>query len=110
IGMSVTFIGLIILVGLVYLNKFIADSVTNMRKGKKKATENAIEKPAPVKAASKSTAANTGDESVIAAITAAISVVMEGKPFKVTSVKRASAQSNTNAWDMVAIQEQNNNL
>lgn len=111
IGMCVTFVGLTILVGLIHVNRIIAEAIDNMKKNK---SEPVKETPTPVakapQAAVKAEAQEADNSNVIAAITAAVSVVMEGTPFKVKSVKRAGTCQNTNAWDMVAIQEQNNNL
>lgn len=116
IGMGVTFVGLVALIGLVHLNRIIAESI-NKVPGKKTAEEVSVKKEAPkpqekapAPAAVKNTALKADNGSVVAAITAAVSVMMDGAPFKLKSVKKAQASSNTNAWDMVAIQEQNNNL
>ncbi len=110
IGMAVVFFGLVCLIILIKFNQFVANTVNKAGKVKEQIKEEkpqakAVEAPkAPAKAPS-------NDNSVIAAITAAISVVMEGQKFKVKSVKKVSGTSgNVNAWDIAAMQEQNNNF
>lgn len=115
IGMGVTFVGLVALIGLIHLNRFIAESVNKASHTKKepastpKAHPSQIKHPATPASASK--AASKADETgVIAAITAAVTLCMDGVPFKVKSVTKAKVSGAVNAWDMVAIQEQNNNF
>lgn len=85
--------------------KFAAQAIDDILKAKEER-----DKAAKQRAQAKASAAAASDNgAVVAAITAAISVMMDGAPFKVKSVRRAQAQS-ANAWDIVAIQEQNNNL
>lgn len=110
IGMGVTFIGLVILIGLVSVNRFIAESVNKASGNKNKHDE--VEKAPTAKpvAVAKPAVEPDNKGTVVAAITAAISVVMQGTPFKVKSVKKVQNTAAVNSWDMVAIQEQNNNL
>lgn len=110
IGMGVTFIGLVILIGLVSVNRFIAESVNKASGNKNKHDD--VEKTPEAKPIVVAKPAIEPDNkgNVVAAITGAISVVMQGTPFKVKSVKKVQNTSAVNSWDMVAIQEQNNNL
>lgn len=128
-GMGIIFAGLIFIIGLVHVNKMLTKAI-NKDKNEKEPVQEAPKPAVKVQTATSTASASQVDNgsvvaaitaavasalqadngSVVAAITAAVSVMMEGTPFKVTSVKKAAVSQNTNVWDIVAIQEQNNNL
>lgn len=99
VGMTVVFLGLCILIGLI---KLLAKATEQM--GKKKETP----APAPVAPAVETPAVEeapqTDDAAVVAAITAAIACMMEdGSAFTVRRVRRISAAP---AWQKAGREEQ----
>lgn len=109
VGMLVTFFGLIALVGLINANKYLAMAINGSKKNK------TSEQPKKVVAQQpKAQAVKTDNLEVMAAISAAVAVMMDGQPFQIKSVKKAVARTTNlgavSAWEIVAMQEQTNNF
>ena len=103
-GLIVVFLALIILI----LIFSIFGAVAKYKKKDTGAKPPVITPPTPVVSggsvggASRSLPAGGVSEEIIAAISAAVAVTMDGKPFAIRSVKRA-AQSGRNAWSNAGI-------
>ena len=102
-GLIVVFLALIILICIFSIFGAVSKSK------KKDATKNVpVAPPVPPKSvgaaagAAKQLSAGGVSEEIIAAISAAVAVTMDGKPFAIRSVKRA-AQSGRNAWSNAGI-------
>ena len=103
IGMVIVFFGLVVLIALI---KLLVKLTSGLGRGKKKAAPAPAPKPAPVPAvqqAAPAPAEEQEDTALVAAITAALALVMEGSAFQVKRIRRIQ---NTPDWQRAGREEQ----
>lgn len=105
-GLSVVFLGLIILILFVWLMGKFFTAIQNKNKPSKPAEEPQTAAPVKKATVTQSVSENTDDNEIIAVISAAVAAMgqAEGKTYKLKSVKAVTNKKSRSAWAMAGLQ------